>query len=217
MLVKIFEILGVDRFTGEGEFGGAEMRQVHAMITESQKTQDLYASLKIGGGVGRCYTTLVKSILARLGANVCKRKTNGRHLFAITPDSWGIIMDYVERRKALGVHSLTTHETEAAHQPKPAPEQPQEALQAAPVAFSSDRDTLQCDGVDTYEKYPLGLAEKVFAIAARCSRPLGLPLSRVIGVLRREIVMGWLAPGADERMIGFELEYVAGLMKRSGA
>lgn len=218
MLVKIFEILGVDRFTGEGEFGGAEMRQVHAMITESQKTQDLYASLKIGGGVGRCYTTLVKSILARLGANVCKRKTNGRHLFAITPDSWGIIMDYVERRKALGVHSLTTHETEAAHQPKPAPEQPeqpQKALQAAPVALSSDRDTLQCEGVDTDEKYPLGLAEKVFAIAARCSRPLGLPLARVIGALRRETVMSWLAPGADEWRIGFELGYAADLMKKS--
>ncbi|MNJ63055.1 hypothetical protein D3C77_589240 [compost metagenome] len=76
---------------------------------------------------------------------------------------------------------------------------------------------MQCEGVDTDEKYPLGLAEKVFAIAARCSRPLGLPLARVIGALRRETVMSWLAPGADEWRIGFELGYAADLMKKSGA
>lgn len=218
-LVKAFATLGLDRFTGEGEFTAAQCRQILAEIRADQASLDLYNALKVGRLIPNltgkaCATTVVKSIIERLGASVLKRKTNGRNVFEIDADKWQFIMGYVARRNAIGVHSLTTHETAAPYEPKPLEEPAGEApAQCAPVI---DRDTLQGEVKDSEEKYPLGIAEKIYAIAVRCSKPLGIPLAQVVGAFRRDIVEGWIKPGADEWRIGFELESAARVMKKSG-
>lgn len=219
-LVKTFDTLGLDRFTGEGSFTVDQCRQILAEIRADQSSLDLYNALKLGRllpslTAKACATTVVKSIIERLGVRVHKRKTNGRNVFEIAADSWQVIMAYVEQRAAIGVHSLATHETATPYEPKTL-EEPAGEPQAPQGALERDRDTLQGEGKASEEKYPLSLAEKIYAVAVRCSKPLGIPLAQVVGAFRRDILEGWVKPGADERRIGFELEYVARLMQKTG-
>ncbi|NPZ19537.1 hypothetical protein DZ956_022440 [Pseudomonas aeruginosa] len=219
-LVKTFETLGLDRFTGDGEFTAQQCREVLAGIRADQVSLDLYNALKVGRllpslTAKACATTVVKSILERLGVSVAKRKTNGRNVFEIDADTWQFIVGYVERRKAIGVHSLATHDTATPYEPKTL-EAPADAAAAPQVAPVGDRDTLQGDVRDLEEKYPLSLAEKIYAVAVRCSKPLGIPLAQVVGAFRRDIVESWVRPGADEWRIGFELESAARVMKKAG-
>lgn len=217
-LVKTFETLGLDRFTGEGSFTVDQCRQILAEIRADQASLELYNML----GVGRllpsltgkaCATTVVKSIMERLGVSVLKRKTNGRNVFEIDADKWQVIMAYVEQRAAIGVHSLATHETAAPYEPKTLEAPADVAPAPAPIL---DRDTLQGEVKDSNEKYPLNMAEQIFAVAVRCSKPLGIPLAQVVGALRREVVESWTVPGADEWRIGYDLESAARLMRKSG-
>lgn len=218
LLGRVFEILGVDRFTGEGEFTSDQCRQVHEYLTSSDDQVELYNTLKLGRYIPStsarlCATTLVKSIFDRLGMALKKRKTNGLNLYSVNPDNWQFIMAYVERRAAKNVHSLTTHEHDAAHQPKLAPEA-QEQAEAPQVAACSPRDTLQCDGVSDSEKYPLSMREKIFAVASRLAPPLGIPLARLVGALTPEVARSLAAPGAEQsRSLGFTLAYAAKLLR----
>lgn len=218
LLGRVFEILGVDRLTGEGEFGSDQCRQVVEYLTSSQDQVELYNTLKLGRYIPStsarlCATTVVKSIFERLGMALKKRKTNGGHLFAINPDNWQFVMAYVERRASKNVHSLTTHEHDAAHQPKLAPDAPEQA-QAPQGAADSVRDSLQCDGVSDSEKYPLSTREKIFAVASRFAPPLGISLARLIGALTPEVAHSMAKPGAEQdRGLGFTLAYAAKLLR----
>ncbi|MNZ77249.1 hypothetical protein D3C78_957790 [compost metagenome] len=214
ILARVFEILGVDRHTGTGEFSTHQCREVLEYITSSQDQVELYNTLKLGRYIAStsarcCATTLVKSILERLGLALKKRKTNGQNMHSVNPDNWEFIMGYVERRAAKQVHSLTTHDHEATHQPKLALEEPAEAPQSAPA---SARDTLQCGSTDTDEKYPLSLKERLFAVASRLAPPLGISLSRLIGALSPEVAKG-IATGSDEASARHTLAYAAKLLR----
>jgi len=222
-LVKTFDTLGLDRFTGEGSFTVDQCRQVLAAIRADQASLNLYNALKLGRNLPSltakaCATTVVKSIIERLGTSVHKRKTNGRNVFEIDADKWQVIMAYVEQRAAIGVHSLATHETAEPYEPK-ALEEPADAAPAPADApqgtHALDRDTLQGGVKASDEKYPLNMAEKIYAVASRCSKPLGLPLAQVVGALRRDIVESWIVPGADEWRIGYDLESAARMMKKA--
>ncbi|WP_395479403.1 hypothetical protein, partial [Pseudomonas aeruginosa] len=132
---------------------------------------------------------------------------NGRNLFSINADRWSFVMAYVLRRQAIGAHSLTTHEAASDYQPKEAPEAlPVEPQAPAPVGCS-DSDTLHCEGTDTYEKYPLAVTEHLLALASRCYRPSGIPLSRLVGALApevvRDFVSGRLSDASINRTLGF--------------
>ncbi|MFG9976308.1 hypothetical protein ACG3QR_31615, partial [Pseudomonas aeruginosa] len=48
LLGRVFEILGVDRFTGEGEFTSEQCRQVLEYLTTSADQVELYNALKLG-------------------------------------------------------------------------------------------------------------------------------------------------------------------------
>ncbi|WP_163007140.1 hypothetical protein, partial [Pseudomonas viridiflava] len=90
-LVKIFEILTIDRKSGTGQFISTQCRAVLDLVKTDQNTLDLYNTLKLGRYVPTlaskvCATTLVKSIFDRLGLSLLKRKSNGNSLFAINPD-----------------------------------------------------------------------------------------------------------------------------------
>jgi hypothetical protein len=218
-LVKVFETLGVDRFTGEGEFKAAQAAEVLAMIRENQQSLDQYNAMKVGrflpslaGKV--CATTLVKSILERFGVTVTKRKTGGANVFAIDADKWSFVMAYVLRRQAINVHSLTVHETETAYQPKLADETPADQPQAPQALASSNGDTLQIEGIDTEVKYPsLVETEKLLALASRCYQPVGISLSRLVGALAPEVVRGFVSGRSSDMSINRTLAFAEKLLQ----
>ncbi|ASN72201.1 hypothetical protein 3S15_16 [uncultured Caudovirales phage] len=221
-LVKVFETLGVDRFTGEGEFKAAQAGAVLAMIRESQQSLDQYNAMKVGrflpsltGKV--CATTVVKSILERFGVTVKKRKTGGANVFAIDADKWSFVMAYVLRRQAINVHSLTTHETETAYQPKLADETPIEQPNAPQAVALSNGDTLHCEGTDTNEKYPhpLAVTEQLLAVASRCYQPVGISLSRLVGALAPEVARGFVTGRQSDMSINRTLSFAEKLLASS--
>lgn len=201
--------LGVDLASGAGEFSVAACKAVLERIRASQASLELYNALSLGKTVpakGKCCpTTVVQSILARLGLNVKKRKSNGSNLYRVCEESWQFIMHYVENRAAIGVHSLATHEAASTHQPKPA---------AAPVEVSLDdgRDTLQSEGIALDEKYPLELRDQLFSAARRSFKPVGTSLARLLGALAPEVVRDLARPGASAESIGFRLAYAERLL-----
>lgn len=217
-LVQVFETLGVDRFTGKGEFSAAQCREVLAMVTESQEALERYNAMKVGRYIAStsakvCATSLVKSIIERFGVTVKKRKSSGANLFTIDADKWAFVMAYVLRRQAINVHSLTTHETETAYQPKLADEAPAAPSQAAQALACSERDTLHCDGTDTDEKYPLAVTEKLLALASRCYQPLGISLARLVGALAPEVVRDFMAGRDSDAAVGRTLAFAEKLLR----
>ncbi|HFH4653117.1 plasmid replication protein, CyRepA1 family [Pseudomonas aeruginosa] len=218
LLCRVFEILGIDRYTGEGEFNAAQCRQVLEYLTSSQEQVDHYNALKLGRylpgtSAKLCATTLVKSILDRLGLATQKRKTNGQVFHAVNPDNWNFVTAYVQKRAAKNTHSLTTHEHDGAHQPRLALEA-SEGAQATAGAASSGRDTLQDEGIAQSEKYPLGTMERIYAAASRLTHPLGISLTRLVGALTPDLVDQLAKEGAEKsRSLGFTLAYAAKLLR----
>lgn len=215
LLAEIFETLTLDRHTGEGEFSSLQCRQVLDLIKRDQDTLDLYNALKLGRHVASltakaCATTVVKSILERLGQVTKKRKTNGQVLFELNMDNWSFVMGYVQRRAAKNTHSLTTHDHESTHQPLLAPEE----LAAAPSSLSaSESDTLQVGDVSTVEKYPLDVAERAFAFASLCDLPAGTPVVQLVRDLEPGMVHRMANPGAEVSSLKWMLGYAANLLQ----
>jgi phage/plasmid primase-like uncharacterized protein len=217
-LVQVFDTLGVDRFTAQGEFSAAQCREVLAMITESQEALERYNAMKVGRYIAStsakcCATSLVKSIIERFGVSVKKRKSSGANLFTIDSAKWEFVMAYVLRRQAINVHSLTTHETETAYQPKLADETTGAALEAPQALACSERDTLHCDSTDTDEKYPLAITEKLLALASRCYQPLGISLARLVGALAPEVVRGFMTGRDSDAAVGRTLAFAERLLR----
>lgn len=216
LLVKVFETLTIDRKTGAGVFTSEQCRAVLELIKSNQDTLDLYNTLKLGRYVPTlaskvCATTLVKSILERLGLATKKHKSNGRNLYTINDKHWTFVMGYVQRRAAKNVHSLTTHEHESTHSPLMAPEEPQATAPAGLI--EQYRDTLQCEGVSTDLKYPLNVAERLFAVASACDLPHGTPLARLLGALRPDVAQRCIEPGVDMTSVKWTLGYAAKLLE----
>jgi len=221
LLKQIFEILTLDRHSGTGEFNSLQCRQVLELLKRDQATLDLYNALKLGRHVASlnakaCATTVVKSILERLGLVTKKRKTNGQVLFALNMDNWAFVMGYVQRRAAKNVHSLTTHDHETTHQPLLAPEELAEApkaQRALTTAGAADSDTLQVEGVSTVEKYPLEVAERAFAFASLCELPAGTPVVQLMREIDPGVVRRMADPGTEFKVLKWMLGYAAKLLR----
>lgn len=221
LLNQIFEILTLDRLSGVGEFSSLQCRQVLELLKRDQATLDLYNALKLGRHVASlnakaCATTVVKSILERLGLTTKKRKTNGQVLFGLNMDNWAFVMGYVQRRAAKNIHSLTTHEHESSHQPLLAPEElaATPATQLAPTVLgAANSDTSQVEGVSTVEKYPLDVAERVFAFASLCELPAGTPVVQLVGAIDPGVVRRMANPGGEFNTLKFMLGYAAKLLR----
>lgn len=217
-LVQVFDTLGIDRFTAQGEFSAAQCREVLAMVTESQEALERYNAMRVGRYLPStsakvCATSLVKSIIERFGVTVKKRKSSGANLFTIDADKWAFVMAYVLRRQAINVHSLTTHETETAYQPKLADAAPAAPVEAPQPLVYSERDTLHCDGTTTDEKYPLAVTEQLLALASRCYQPLGISLARLVGALAPEVVRDFMAGRHSDAAVGSTLAYAEKLLR----
>lgn len=227
-LQQVFGQLGLDRQTGVGEFSVEGCRRVLESIMQSQASLELYNALRVGrhiqwGAKRVCPTSVVQSILQRLGLRVAKRKSNGSNFYSINQEDWGFMAHYVENRVAIGVHSLTTHEVGASHEAKPAVEPVEDpvadleelapAAAAAQAPAAPDRDTLQYGCVDTDEKYPLALKEQIYAVASRCFKPVGISLARIVEALSLEVVRDFVREGADQERIRWTLTYANRLLK----
>lgn len=215
-LRDVFSILGVDPITGDGEFTSAACRQVLAKITATQASAEMYNALRLGklvkfGAKRCCATTVVQSILRRLGLDVSKRKSRGQHLYCINPEHWSFITGYVNNRAAAGVHSLATHEHPCPHEPRLAMEND------APAVIIDAGDTLQSVDIAPDEKYPsLQIRERIYAAARSAFDPLGNSLARLIEVLTPEVANGFAREGADGTMIRCILQYADRALTSAG-
>lgn len=162
-LVTVFDMLGLDRMTGEGEFTHRECRAVMNELLKDKKGIELYNSLKIGAYVNpralpKDPTTFVKNIMAKLGLVLHKRKTGGRNKLYVAPASWQAIMEYVELRAAKGVSSLQFVEKDTpapvSADKRPSLETTEKQPEAAPQAASECGDTFADKVIYTVEKYP---------------------------------------------------------------
>ncbi len=72
---------------------------------------------------------------------------------------------------------------------------------------------MQCEGVSTDLKYPLNVAEKLFAVASACELPLGTPLARLIGALSPDVGFRFAEPGVDMGSVKWTLGYAAKLLR----
>tara|TARA_R110000751_G_scaffold307850_1_gene432684 strand:- start:1864 stop:5913 length:4050 start_codon:yes stop_codon:yes gene_type:complete len=224
LLNQVFETLGVDPLTGEGEFNVDQCREVRDTLLANQAAIELYNALKIGQYINpkaapKCATSFVKSIMDRLGLAVHKRKSSGRNVLSISEQSWEEVMYYVRLRAERGVHSLTTHEAASIHQPMAAPHR-ETANEADNHADSGHRDTLR-DGVAAAEvRYPsLGDSEKLYAAAVVASNPLSLDTSLVDAVraLPEETRQAVIDGHVDLDQLAWAIQFAAGMHKRNTA
>jgi hypothetical protein len=206
-LHDVFTTLGVDPMTGVGDFNSAACRQVLAKIMATQASAEMYNALRLGklvkfGAKRCCATTVVQSILRRLGLDVSKRKSKGASVYCINPEHWAFITGYVKNRAVVGVHSLATHEHPCPHEPRLAVENANSAV------ILDSRDTLQSIDIAPDEKYPsLQIRERIYAAARSAFDPLGNSLSRLIEALTPEVAKGFASSGADNTMIRFILQH----------
>jgi len=215
-LRDVFSILGVDPMTGEGEFSSAACRQVLNKITATQASTEMYNALRLGklvkfGAKRCCATTVVQSILRRLGLDVAKRKSRGVSVFCINPEHWSFISGYVRNRAAIGVHSLATHEHPHPHEPRLAVDNGDAAV------ILESGDTLQSVDIALDEKYPsLEMRERIYAAARSAFDPLGKSLSRLIEALTPEVAHGFATDGADSTMIRYILQHADRALTSAG-
>lgn len=218
-LLEVFETLGVDPMTGEGEFTADQCRQVRDTLLADQESIELYNALKIGQHVlpkapPKCQTRFVVSIMDRLGLTLRTRKSSGRNILSINPESWEQVMHYVRLRAEKGVHSLTTHESESAHVPMPAPQAGDNSDEAHNHAVSGERDLLHGGATAADEISPsLAESETLYAAAVAASNPLSvsLPLVRAVEGLpdevKRLVIDGRMSPDS----LAWALRYVIDL------
>lgn len=204
-LCSAFETLGVDPVTGAGDFTADDCRAVVAKICENQDSIEMYNALNLGknikvGGNPGCATKIVTSILDKLGLGVKSRKSNGKNVMCVHDEHWSFMSGYIRNRAAIGVHSLTTHDHTATHEPRL-------TADAAPApAASLERDVSQDGCIASDEKHPLDVRERIYAAARRSFKPLG-SLVELIDGLAPEVVRDFAREGADGISIGWTLAY----------
>lgn len=227
MLRMVFETLGIDPLTGEGEFTVEQCRQVRDTLLADQGAIELYNALKIGRYVNpkaapKCATTFIKSIMDRLGLTVHKRKSGGTNYLSISEESWEQLMYYVRLREARGVHSLTTHDPASTHIPMPAPERSDTPPEASNDAASSESDTLHGGVAAADVRYPsLAENEKLYAVAVAASRPLslatplGVVMRRLAPEIKRQVIDGQMTPDMLSWTLDYCSQLIAKALKRS--
>lgn len=222
-MVRAFDILGLDRYTGEGEFNTDQCRQVMALIRESDESLDMYNAMRLGRYIDAkakrvCATTVTKSILERLGVSVLKRASNGKNLYRINPEDWQQVSAYVEQRAARGVHSLETHESTTYHEPKRRDDDQPQTSDTSPQplnhACSGDSDTLQLGGDTPTENYhcDISLRERTLATIARF-KPSGITVEQLAKVMTPQ-TLRIIGTCHDEGHAQWMIEYTAGLLMR---
>lgn len=161
LYLTIFNALGVNPHTGEGEFTHHECRAAMSEVLKDRASIELYNALRIGPHVNprslpKDATTWIKGVMVRFGLGLSKRKTAGKNKLMIDPGHWQYISQFVQRRRENGVSSLQLHDQAA-----PAPLRQATGLDAAPIpseafngAACNDGDTFAIVDINTDVKYP---------------------------------------------------------------
>lgn len=111
---KVFDMLGVNKKTGEGEFDGETMRFVRDSLLDNEESIMLYNTTKIGSYIHpksrkvKCEKTFIKNILAKCGLEL-ETKFDGKNRKRITfikPTSWQVMQAYFDARKTQSISSL---------------------------------------------------------------------------------------------------------------
>lgn len=111
---KVFELLGINKITGEGEFTGEQMRLVRDTLLDNTDSIMLYNTTKIGGYIHpksrkkKCEKTFIKNILAKCGLELDSHLsgTERKRITFINADSWAVMQQYYEARQLQSVSSL---------------------------------------------------------------------------------------------------------------
>ena len=118
ILNRVFETLGLDSLTGEGEYSVTEARDVVAMLTSSQAAIDEYNALRIGpqvNAVPTCATRFVKGLLERFVPIINAKKLNGVQFYRLHPEKFAELNDYCAARAAIGENALKQDTTSELH------------------------------------------------------------------------------------------------------
>lgn len=113
-LNKVFDTLGLDKLTGEGEYSVHQARDVVALLTSSQAAIDEYNALRIGPQImaaPTCATRFVKGILERFVPIVNGKKLNGVQYYQLHSEKWAELNHYCAARAAIGEHALNQDST----------------------------------------------------------------------------------------------------------
>ena len=119
ILRLLFDKLGIDPATGEGDYGTAEAKEAVDAILADDATTAMYNELNLGGYVTpgtrpKCASTFVINMLGKLGLNTHSKKV-GRAKLArrfIDPDSWALVAHYYEQRQHKNISTLAIHDSE---------------------------------------------------------------------------------------------------------
>ncbi|MDO6489327.1 hypothetical protein Q4503_16650 [Colwellia sp. 6_MG-2023] len=111
---KVFDMLGINKTTGEGTFTGDKMRQVRDTLLESTESIMLYNTTKIGAYIHpqarkkKCATTFIKNILAKCGLELSSQLVGNerKRVTFINPESWQVMQSYYQARQLQEVSSL---------------------------------------------------------------------------------------------------------------
>lgn len=118
ILNRVFETLGLDTLTGEGEYSVMQARDVVAMLTSSQAAIDEYNALRIGpqvNAVPTCATRFVKGLLERFVPIINAKKLNGVQFYRLHPEKFAELNDYCAARAAIGENALQQDTTADLH------------------------------------------------------------------------------------------------------
>ena len=118
ILNRVFDILGLDRLTGQGDYSVMQARDVVAMLTGSQAAIDEYNALRIGPQINAaptCATRFVKGLLERFVPVVNAKKLNGVQFYRLQSEKWAELNHYCAARAAIGEHALNQDSTADLH------------------------------------------------------------------------------------------------------
>ena len=118
---KVFELLGLNPATGEGEYTHVEAQNVINWLTEDATRVHRFNYLKIGAPLSpkrppKQPTTFVDGILERMGLRSDWRKSHGNKIRFIEPDSFARMIGYFTERQKNRISSISVVDLE---QPKP--------------------------------------------------------------------------------------------------
>ena len=104
-LLRLLELLGIDRVTGDGEFDAKAAREAMSELLATPADIALHNSLSIGAWINpkqppRDATKFAASVLERLGLKLEQRKSNGRRLYRIDGASWALMAGICAARHA---------------------------------------------------------------------------------------------------------------------
>ena len=153
LLDTIFRKLGLDKFTGTGEFDVTQANELLQWVARDDDSVMLFNEMRMGAQINRhrlprCPMTFAKNILASIGLETVSLRTNKKRTRAILPEAWETMSAYYNRRQGAGISSLSLPDIDEARASAPVTPCSEPSDDAASGAVT----TLHENGYNTEEK-----------------------------------------------------------------